>query len=123
MRNDLKQTLFVLFLAGDTVARPRNCFESLLVYFFMAIDALPEFIVLNSAQGLIDQLKNGAIRVGLPKQEFLGVRVGSLVREIDRRVIVSLASFLLGASYVPQKLFTAGSKFLFVIFRSLFIHA
>lgn len=109
MRSEiLKKTLLVFLLARDAMPRPRNCFEAFLVYLFLTIDAQPEFRCLYPPESFVNQLKNRPIRVGLPEQEFLRVRIGGFVRQIDRWIIIGLTPFLLRASYVTQQLFPPG---------------
>ena len=73
---------------------PGHRFQPLLLHFFLAAGALTECVIANALQRFVDLIQHIAVRAGLPEQEFLGVGVGCLVRQVDGRIVVRLPPFL-----------------------------
>jgi len=57
-----------VFLARETVPRPRDCFEALQLQFLFALHARSEFVVLDSPKRFIDQRQHGPVGIGLAEQ-------------------------------------------------------
>jgi hypothetical protein len=102
--------------------RPGDCFEAFQLQFFFALHARSELVVLDSQERFVNQLQHGAVGIGLAEQKFLGVRVGSLVGEIDGRIIVSGPPFFFGPRNAFQQFLAPGYQFFLVVFESFLIH-
>jgi hypothetical protein len=113
----------VFFLARDTVTRPGDCLETLQLQFLFALHTGSEFVVLDALQRFVNQLQHGPIRIGLTEQEFLCVRVGSLVGQIDRWIIVSGPTFFFGARDAFQQLLAPRAQPFLVILKTLLIYS
>src|SRR6516225_6248980 len=97
VKTSLQQPLFLFFLTTDAVLRPRHRFQPLLLHLFLAVGAGSVFVVTDALQRFVNQVQNGAVRVGLPEQEFLGVRIRCLVGKIHSWIVIRLTAFLFSA--------------------------
>ena len=119
----LKDSLLLLFLADGAVAGPRDRLQAFLLEFGFAVGADSVGALFNTIQGVVDSLQGAAVGIGLAEQKLLGIGVGSLIRQVDGRIVVGRAALFFGAGNAFQKLFPSGLQFLFVIVETLFVHS
>lgn len=119
----LECALFHFFLARNAITRPRNSFEAFLLEFLMARDALAKTVFADAIESIVDQLKERAIVVRLTEEELFSVGVGGLVSQIDGRIFVGFAAFLLSTCNNAKKLIAARSQFLLVVVETFLVHA
>ena len=119
---NLKQTLILLLLAVDAVARPRNRFQAF--YLDLTLAGYTEAIgaVLQAIQSFADHLQKTAVFIALVKKELLGVGVGGFVGNILSCLFIRFAPVALGLRHLSQQYFLRGDEGLLVVFGFLLVH-
>ena len=85
-----------LFLAGDAVLGPRNCFEALVIDRFTAVGALAEVAFLDATQRHFSQVQETALLGALVEEEFLSGVGDRTVEGISLDAAVESTALLLG---------------------------
>src|SRR5262249_54146914 len=93
--------VLLLFLAGDTIARPGNGLQTLCIDLTAAAHTFPEGAFADPLQRRFHHLQQLAFIVALREQEFLGVGTGSTVCNILSRILVGNAAIFFRAAYGP----------------------
>jgi|SRR6516162_7901173 len=93
-----QQSLLHLFLAGDTVAGPRHCFEALGIDLVTAGNTLPEAAFADTFQSAFYHLQSLALTTALAEEKFLGIGICGAIGDILGGFDVGLASILGGAA-------------------------
>ena len=91
----LEKALLLFFLAADTVASPRNGFQSFLLHVLFAGEARPEVSLRDSVESLFDELQNSPVVAALVEKELFRVGVGDSVGNILGGLFVGLPAVLL----------------------------
>ena len=91
----LEKALLLFFLAANTVASPRNGFQSFLLHILFAGDARPEFSLRDSVESLFDELQDSPVVAALVEKKLFRVGVGGSVGNILRGLFVGLSAVLL----------------------------
>jgi hypothetical protein len=121
-RRFLEQSLLLLFLAFDAVARPGDGFQSLGVDFLAAVDAFAKVAFANANKSFIDHLQGLTIVVALTEQEFLGVGTGGAVSDVLGSILVGRAAVGLGTIHGAAQFLLPGLETFFECFQFLLIH-
>ena len=122
MADFLEQAFLHFFLTGDAVLGPRHRFEPLLLHFFLAVGANAVLILLDPLESRVNQIQQGPVGIGHPKEKLLGVGIRRFVRQIHRGIFVRRSSLFLCARDGSHDLFAPRQQFLFVIVEPFLIH-
>ena len=99
----LEKALLLFFLAADTVASPRNGFQSFLLHVLFAGGARPEVSLRDSVESLFDELQDSPVVAALVEKKLFRVGVGGFVGNILGGLFVSLPAVLLALhDQMPQ---------------------
>src|SRR5215469_9128887 len=96
-RSLFQNSLLQLFLAFNTMARPRHGFQPLGIDLFSARDAFAEVAFANAGERALHHLQQLPVGVALVEEKFFVVRTGGLVRNILRHILIGATAILLGA--------------------------
>ena len=91
--------VFDLLLTGDTVGRPRQCLKALGADLFTAVLALAERSILQAVQSLPNKVELGMTIGALAEDQFLLVRLDSLIGDVLQIVGNGLAALFNGGQH------------------------
>ena len=118
-----EKSLFVLFLALDAVASPRDGLQAPALDFLLTGRAEPVRAVLEALQRLLHKLKNATVIVALVKEEFLRVSIRGLVGNVLGAFLVRFAPILIGFGDLVHQLFLLCQQPLSVYLGFLLVHS
>src|SRR5208337_169966 len=98
----LEETLVLLFLALDAMARPRNRFQAFHLDLSLTGHTETVSAILETFQGFVDHLQETPVLITLVEKELLGVGVGGLVGDILSRFSVRFTPVALGLRHLSQ---------------------
>src|ERR1700722_1069334 len=117
-----QQALLCFLLALDTVACPRHRFQALGVDLLAARDALSKTALANTRQRALDHLQQLPVIIALVKEKFFGVRAGSAVGNVLRRILIDRTPVLLRTRDHAPQLMLPRFQPLLECFQFLFVH-